>query len=80
MAVPVDGMAETDTPRLLIVDDQPRNLDALEAMLSPLDCVFVRAETADEALLSVLRHDRAYRYSQTRSNESSCSVFTGFAI
>ena len=46
-------------PEVLIVDDQPRNLDALESMLSPLDCVFVRAETADQALLSVLRHDFA---------------------
>ena len=46
-------------PEVLIVDDQPRNLDALESMLAPLDCVFVRAETADQALLSLLRHDFA---------------------
>jgi PAS domain S-box-containing protein len=44
---------------VLIVDDQPRNLDALESMLAPLDCVFVRAETPDQALLSLLRHDFA---------------------
>ena len=52
-------MTTTSPPKLLIVDDQPRNLDALESMLSSLDCVFVRAETADEALLSLLRHDFA---------------------
>lgn len=46
-------------PEVLIVDDQARNLDALEAMLAPLDCVFVRAETSDQALLSLLRHDFA---------------------
>ena len=27
-----------------------------------------------------LRHDRAHRYSQTRSSDSSCSVLTGFAM
>ena len=46
-------------PEVLIVDDQARNLDALESMLAPLDCVFVRAETADQALLSLLKHDFA---------------------
>lgn len=52
-------MALTDTPRVLIVDDQPRNLDALEAMLLPLECELVRAVSADEALLTLLRHDFA---------------------
>jgi signal transduction histidine kinase/DNA-binding response OmpR family regulator len=52
-------MTPTPRPEVLIVDDQPRNLDALESMLSTLDCVFVRAETADQALLSLLRHDFA---------------------
>jgi len=49
----------TARPEVLIVDDQARNLDALESMLAPLDCVFVRAETADQALLSLLKHDFA---------------------
>jgi len=35
------------SPKVLIVDDQPRNLDALEAMLSSLGCVLIRAESAD---------------------------------
>ena len=46
-------------PEVLIVDDQTRNLDALEAMLEPLDCEMVRASSADEALLALLRHDFA---------------------
>src|SRR3954451_23171190 len=49
----------TARPEVLIVDDQARNLDALESMLAPLDCVLVRAETADQALLSLLKHDFA---------------------
>jgi hypothetical protein len=43
----------------LIVDDQPRNLDALEVMLEPVDCALVRAHSADEALLQLLRRDFA---------------------
>ena len=37
---------------ILIVDDQPRNLDVLEVMLEPLGCTCVRAQSADEALLA----------------------------
>jgi PAS domain S-box-containing protein len=48
-----------DKPKILIVDDQPRNLDVLEAMLEGLDCAFVRASSADEALLALVRHDFA---------------------
>jgi PAS domain S-box-containing protein len=48
-----------DKPKILIVDDQPRNLDVLEAMLEGLDCTFVRASSADEALLALVRHDFA---------------------
>jgi signal transduction histidine kinase len=49
----------TVTPRVLIVDDQSANLDALEAMLEPLGCAFVRARSGDEALLALLHHDFA---------------------
>jgi signal transduction histidine kinase/DNA-binding response OmpR family regulator len=49
----------SDIPKVLIVDDQPRNLDTLEAMLEPIGCAFVRALSADEALLALLRHDFA---------------------
>jgi PAS domain S-box-containing protein len=48
-----------DAARVLVVDDQPLNLDALEVMLQPIGCTLVRALSADEALLSLLRHDFA---------------------
>lgn len=51
--------AAANSPKVLIVDDQPRNLDALEAMLSSLECVLIRAESADAALLRLLKHDFA---------------------
>ena len=52
-------MSTADRPRVLIVDDQARNLDALEAMLEPIDCTAVRAISADEALLCVVRQEFA---------------------
>ena len=52
-------MKTVDLAKILIVDDQPRNLDVLEAMLSELECSLVRATSADEALLAVVRHDFA---------------------
>jgi PAS domain S-box-containing protein len=45
--------------KILIVDDEPRNLDALEAMLEPIGCTCVRAQSGDEALLALLRHEFA---------------------
>jgi PAS domain S-box-containing protein len=48
-----------DKPKILIVDDQPRNLDVLEVMLGDTDCTLVRAASADEALLCLVRHDFA---------------------
>src|SRR5512134_3808486 len=45
--------------KVLIVDDEPRNLDALEVMLASSGCGLVRAQSADEALLAILRHDFA---------------------
>ncbi len=48
-----------DNVKILIVDDEPRNLDALEAMLEASPCSFVRAQSADEALLALLKHDFA---------------------
>jgi len=52
-------MRGVDQPKVLIVDDQPRNLDVLEVMLADADCSLVRATSAEEALLSVVRHDFA---------------------
>jgi signal transduction histidine kinase len=48
-----------DKPKVLIVDDQPRNLDVLEVMLGETDCTLVRAESADEALMCMMRHEFA---------------------
>ena len=45
--------------KLLIVDDEPRNLDALEAMLASSGCTLDPRQSADEALLAMLRHDFA---------------------
>jgi PAS domain S-box-containing protein len=52
-------MTMGDIPKILIVDDQPRNLDALEAMLDDLDCELIRATSADEALLALVRNEFA---------------------
>ena len=49
----------TTKPKILIVDDQSRNLDVLEAMLGDAECEFVRATSADEALLCMVRHEFA---------------------
>jgi len=45
--------------KLLIVDDEPRNLDALEVMLASSGCTFIRASSPDDALLAMLQHDFA---------------------
>jgi hypothetical protein len=45
--------------KILIVDDEARNLDALEVMLESSGCALVRAQSADEALLAMLRHEFA---------------------
>src|ERR1700730_4489249 len=52
-------MSQAGKPKILIVDDQPRNLDVLEAMLDEMTCTLVRATSADEALLCLMRHDFA---------------------
>jgi signal transduction histidine kinase len=44
---------------ILIVDDEARNLDVLEVMLASSGCTLVRANSADEALLAMLRHEFA---------------------
>ena len=44
---------------ILIVDDRPENLLALEAILEPLGQVLVRAHSGDEALRLLLSHDFA---------------------
>ena len=51
--------AANPRPNVLIVDDQPRNLDVLEVMLADMGCTLIRATSADEALLCLVRNDFA---------------------
>jgi PAS domain S-box-containing protein len=44
---------------ILLVDDRPENLLALEAILEPLGHTLIRAQSGEEALRAVLRHDFA---------------------
>jgi PAS domain S-box-containing protein len=44
---------------ILLVDDRPENLLALEAILEPLGHRLVRAQSGEEALRAVLKHDFA---------------------
>jgi PAS domain S-box-containing protein len=44
---------------ILLVDDRPENLLALEAILEPLGNTLIRAQSGEEALRAVLRHDFA---------------------
>ncbi len=48
-----------DQVEILIVDDRPENLLALEAILEPLGQKLVRAHSGEEALRMLLRHDFA---------------------
>jgi PAS domain S-box-containing protein len=45
--------------KVLLVDDEPRNLDALESILDSSGCTLVRAQTADEALFAILQNEFA---------------------
>src|SRR5882757_9188893 len=49
----------SEAVKILLVDDEPRNLDALESILETSDCSFVRAESAEQALLALLHHEFA---------------------
>jgi len=49
----------TDRARILLVDDRPENLLALEAILSSLDQKLVRASSGEEALRQLLKEDYA---------------------
>ena len=49
----------TERARILLVDDRPENLLALEAILSSLDQTLVRALSGEEALRALLKEDYA---------------------
>src|SRR5262245_17022637 len=48
-----------DAVNILLVDDEPRNLDALETILKSSDCALFKAQTAEEALFAILQNDFA---------------------
>ncbi len=48
-----------DSVNLLLVDDQPRNLEVLEAILASPDHRLLRATSGDEALLALMREEFA---------------------
>ena len=49
-----------NTPvNILLVDDEPRNLDVLENILASPNYQLVRAQTADETLLALIQNDFA---------------------
>ena len=61
LAVSLDSMAD-DRSNILLVDDEPRNLDVLEAILGDPDVPPAsRATIADEALLLLLEQRRSRR-------------------
>jgi CheY-like chemotaxis protein len=53
------GAARSEKAKILLVDDRPENLLALEAILSSLDQVLVRAGSGEEALRALLKDDFA---------------------
>ena len=58
-ATPRSVLAQRDQVEILIVDDRPENLLALEGILEPLGQRLVRANSGEEALRKLLRHDFA---------------------
>ena len=50
-------MAPDDRPAVLLVDDRPENLVALEAVLAPLDVTLLQATSGDDALRHLLATD-----------------------
>ena len=60
VTAPLTTLDEPPPPvEILIVDDRPENLFALEAILEPLGQILVRAGSGDEALRKLLVHDVA---------------------
>jgi len=49
----------TDKIKVLLVDDEPRNLDALESILDSSGYTLIRAKDADDALFAILHNEFA---------------------
>jgi PAS domain S-box-containing protein len=54
-----EGELHPGPVEILLVDDRPENLLALEAILEPLNQTLIRAHSGDEALRKLLLHDFA---------------------
>src|SRR5262245_31674545 len=52
-------VASSRTPTVLLVDDVPANLVALEALLADLECETVRASSGNDALRQLLKREFA---------------------
>jgi len=53
------SIESVDSVKVLLVDDEPRNLDALESILDSNSYIIVRARNADDALFAILQHEFA---------------------
>jgi PAS domain S-box-containing protein len=54
-----NGESAAEPVEILLVDDRPENLLALEAILEPLNQTLIKAHSGDEALRKLLLHDFA---------------------
>ena len=52
-------MESMETIKVLLVDDELRNLDALESILDSSGYTLVRAKDADDALFAILQNEFA---------------------
>ena len=50
-------MAKSEKPNILLVDDRPENLLALESALEEMNCNIFKATSGQEALRLALKHD-----------------------
>src|SRR3954454_14925903 len=56
---PGEGDFMDEIVKILLVDDEPRNLDALESILESSGCTLIKAQTADQALFAILQNEFA---------------------
>src|ERR1700733_6491825 len=56
---PVVTKPQAETINILLVDDDTRNLDALESILASPDLSLVRAQNAEDALLALTKNEFA---------------------
>jgi signal transduction histidine kinase len=56
---PAAKIPANDVVNILLVDDEPRNLDVLDSILGSQELRLVRAKSSEEALLAVVQHEFA---------------------